>query len=55
MIFNKINKSKIKFFCDPDCKNVIPEPYPARKLMPDWYRDYLILQMHRIKTLSLKL
>ena len=38
MIFNKINKSKIKFFCDPECENVIPEPYPARKLIPSWYK-----------------
>jgi len=38
MIFNKVNNSKIKFFCDPECKDVIPEPYPARKLMPDWYK-----------------
>ena len=38
MIFNKVNKSKIKFFCDPECQDVIPEPYPARKLMPDWYK-----------------
>ena len=38
MIFNKLNNSKIKFFCDPECQDVIPEPYPARKLMPDWYK-----------------
>lgn len=28
----------IKFHCDPRCKGVIPEPYPAKKLIPDWYK-----------------
>lgn len=31
-------KCNIKFHCDPKCKGIIPEPYPAKKLMPDWYK-----------------
>ena len=30
--------SKIKFYCDPRCKGIIPPPYPAKKLIPDWYK-----------------
>jgi hypothetical protein len=30
---------KIEFLCDErKAKDVVPEPYPARKLMPDWYK-----------------
>lgn len=28
----------VEFFCAPEDAGVIPEPYPARKLMPDWYK-----------------
>ena len=30
--------SRVEFFCDERCKGVIPEPYEARKYMPDWYK-----------------
>jgi len=29
---------EIKFLCDPRCKDVIPEPYPAKRLIPDWFK-----------------
>ena len=29
---------KIKFYCDSRKRNVIPEPYQSRKIMPDWYK-----------------
>lgn len=29
----------IEFLCHPEDKGVIPEPYPARKLMPDWFKS----------------
>jgi len=28
----------IKFYCTSKCKDVIPEPYPAKKYIPDWYK-----------------
>jgi hypothetical protein len=28
----------IQFLCEPEDEGVIPAPYPARKLIPDWYR-----------------
>ena len=29
---------EIEFLCHPDDLGVIPEPFPARKLMPEWYK-----------------
>jgi hypothetical protein len=29
---------KIKFLCENRMSGVIPEPYPARKFIPDWYK-----------------
>lgn len=28
----------IEFLCQPEDYGVIPEPYPARKLMPEWFK-----------------
>lgn len=28
----------VQFLCAPEDVGVIPEPYPARKLMPDWFK-----------------
>jgi len=36
MLWSKSNK--IEFLCDPKLKDVIPEPYPAKRLIPDWYK-----------------
>jgi hypothetical protein len=42
MIFDKlksvIQTPTIEFLCQEEDAGVIPEPYPARKLMPDWYK-----------------
>ena len=29
---------KVEFFCEERCKGIIPEPYSARKYMPEWYK-----------------
>lgn len=29
----------IEFLCKKEDVGIIPEPYPARKLMPDWYKN----------------
>jgi hypothetical protein len=33
-----ISTPEIEFLCDKDDFGVIPEPFPARKLMPEWYK-----------------
>lgn len=33
-----IKTSTIEFLCDNDDFGVIPEPFPARKLMPEWFK-----------------
>lgn len=33
-----IKTPEIEFLCHTEDVNVIPEPYPARKLVPDWYK-----------------
>jgi len=38
MFFRKDPEPIIEFKCHPELKGVIPEPYPARKLMPNWYK-----------------
>jgi len=38
MFFRKDPEPIIEFKCHPEIKGVIPEPYPARKLMPNWYK-----------------
>jgi len=30
--------NEVEFFCEEEDYGVIPEPYPARKLIPDWYK-----------------
>lgn len=30
---------EVEFLCDADDKGKIPEPYPARKLMPEWFKN----------------
>ena len=35
-LFSKSNL--IEFYCDPEFFGVIPEPIPAYKLMPDWFK-----------------
>jgi hypothetical protein len=30
---------EIEFLCEEDLYGTMPEPYPARKFMPDWYRE----------------
>lgn len=34
-----IKTEEIEFLCEEIDHNVIPEPYPARKLMPDWFKN----------------
>ncbi len=29
----------IEFYCHPDLKGIIPEPRPAVKYLPDWFKD----------------
>jgi hypothetical protein len=31
-------RKRIEFFCDERCKGVIPEPFEARKYIPEWYK-----------------
>lgn len=31
-------ESPIRFTCLPEMKDVIPEPYPAKQYIPDWYK-----------------
>lgn len=31
-------KPKVEFFCAKEDEGVIPAPYPAQKLMPDWFK-----------------
>ena len=38
MFFKKEPDPVIEFKCHPDLEGVIPEPYPARHYMPDWYK-----------------
>lgn len=42
MIFDKLKSvvktPEIEFLCFEEDYGVIPEPYPARKFMPDWYK-----------------
>jgi hypothetical protein len=35
----KSKTPEIEFLCLEEDKGVIPEPYPARKYMPGWYKD----------------
>ena len=43
MIFNKlksvIKTPTIEFLCEEDLYGMMPEPYPARKFMPEWYKE----------------
>ena len=38
-LFKPEPDSKIEFFCHQEDWDVIPNPYPAKKLMPDWYKS----------------
>lgn len=38
-MFKSIIKTpEIEFYCEEEDYNVIPEPYPSRKYLPDWYK-----------------
>lgn len=37
MFWNK-QEAPIRFLCNPDLKGIIPEPYPAKKYIPEWYK-----------------
>lgn len=37
--FFKTKKQKLEFLCFEDDLGNIPEPYPARKLIPSWYKS----------------
>jgi len=37
-MLRKKHSPEIRFICRPDLKGVIPEPTPAAKAIPDWYR-----------------
>lgn len=34
-----IRTREIEFLCHPEDEGVIPVPYPARKLMPEWFKN----------------
>lgn len=36
-----VSTPEVEFLCEPEDYGVIPEPYPARKLMPEWYKNLL--------------
>lgn len=42
MFFNKLKSvvktPEIEFLCQEEDYGIIPEPYPARKFMPEWYK-----------------
>lgn len=33
-----IKTKEIEFLCHPELKGIIPEPIPAKKTLPDWYK-----------------
>lgn len=37
-LFSAIKTPEIEFLCHPDDYGVIPEPIPAKKFMPDWFK-----------------
>jgi hypothetical protein len=37
MFWNK-KDSPIRFLCEPRYKGVIPEPFPAKRFIPEWYK-----------------
>jgi hypothetical protein len=37
-MFTLFKTESIEFLCEEDDYGIIAEPYPARKLMPDWYK-----------------
>jgi len=39
MFKSLFKNNEIEFLCHPEDQGVIPEPYPARKLIPDWYKS----------------
>lgn len=38
-IFSFFKKRSIEFYCDTPFEGVAPEPFPANKKMPDWYKQ----------------
>ncbi len=34
-----IKTTEIEFLCEEDLYGTMPEPYPARKFMPEWYKE----------------
>lgn len=34
-----IKTPEIEFLCEEDLYGIMPEPYPARKFMPEWFRE----------------
>lgn len=49
MFFRKEPDPVIEFKCHPELKGIIPEPYPARHHMPEWYKK---LEMFFKKTVD---
>lgn len=39
MLKSLLRNKSVEFFCANEDYGVIPEPYPARKLMPDWFKN----------------
>ena len=37
--FDDDKPNPIRFLCDSKVENAIPKPYPAKKLIPDWYKS----------------
>jgi hypothetical protein len=45
-------KQQIEFLCLPEDKGVIPEPYPARENLPDWFRKLPAVDSHMVSPAS---
>ena len=39
MLKSLFKSNDVEFFCEPEDYGVIPEPIPARKIMPEWYKN----------------
>jgi len=39
MMKSLFKSKEVEFLCEPEDFGVIPEPIPARKFMPDWYKN----------------
>lgn len=51
---NWFKQDGVEFFCHPEDVGVIPEPYPARKLIPSWYKSLAPRKENRLERSTIK-